>query len=223
MNHKNPAIIEHLALLSIKNNVYVAELYHALGEAKENGKAKCNELCVEYRGGVKDQTFFLITKDNKIVAQFRLDEKFLNQTNLCFEKWMNTPKVHKQIAKQNRTGHFSTLIQNLRHGMKKVNVEAEVLEAQKPQLVHTQYGTNVMLTNALIADETGKVKLCLWGDQIESAVAGDFIKINNASVRTFRGERHLNLGRTGTLNVIRANINGIDIQPTCKPKNPIYA
>jgi hypothetical protein len=216
-------IIEYLALLSVKNNVYVAELYQALGTARENGKAKCEELCIEYRGKVKDQTIFLITKDNKIIAQFRVDEKFLYQTNLCFENWMDTPKIRRQMAKQNPTASFSTLIQNLRHGMKKVNVEAEVLEAQKPQLIHTQYGTNVMLTNALIADETGKVKLCLWGDQINSAGVGDFIKINNASVRTFRGERHLNLGRTGTLSVIRSNLARTEIQSPCLSKNPIYA
>ena len=74
-----------------------------------------------------------------------------------------------------------------------------------PQIVYTQFGTNVMLTNAMIGDETGKVKLCLWGEQANVAFVGDVIQIKNASVRTYNGERQLNLGQTGTLTVIRNN------------------
>jgi len=46
--------------------------------------------------------------------------------------------------------------------MKKVDLRAEVLEIEKPQLIHTQYGKSVMLTNVWIGDETGKATLCLW-------------------------------------------------------------
>jgi ssDNA-binding replication factor A large subunit len=76
----------------------------------------------------------------------------------------------------------------------------------KPVMVHTQYGNNVLLTNAWVADETGKVKLCLWGDRVDSAVVGDTIQIKNASVFTYKGERQLRLGKTGSLNVLQSNI-----------------
>ncbi len=223
LNHKNPTIIECLGLLAVKNDVFITELYQALVTARENGKANCEELYVEYRGKEKDQAIFLITKAEKVVIQFQVDEEFLHRTDLNFEKWMDLPKIRKQIAKKNPSPTFSTLIQNLRHGMKKVNVEAEVLEAQKPQLIHTQYGTNVILTNALIADETGKVKLCLWGDQAKNAVVGDIIKINNASVRTFKGERHLNLGKTGTFNILKSKMVRIDNQLEHLSKKLTYA
>jgi replication factor A1 len=90
--------------------------------------------------------------------------------------------------------------------MKKVNLEAEVLEIQKPQLIHTRYGNSIVLTNVWIADETGKVKLCLWGEQANSPSVGDMVQINHASVRTFRGERLLTLGKLGSLSILRALI-----------------
>ena len=201
MNFKKPTIIEHLAFLSVKHDVFISELYQALVSAKENEKSLCGDLEVEYRGKVANQAIFLITKANKVIVQFRVDETFLLRKDICFENWMNTDKIRKQVARHN-PDHHSVLIQNLRHGMNKVNVRAEVLELQKPQLVHTQYGNSVMLTNASIADDTGKVKLCLWGEKINSVVVGDTVQITHASVRTFKGERQLSLGRTGTIEVL---------------------
>jgi len=87
--------------------------------------------------------------------------------------------------------------------MKKINVEAKVLENPKPSPVYTRFGNSAMVTNAWIADESGKVKLCLWNDQGNSFTKGDTIQIKNASVSTFRGERQLCLGRTGTISVLQ--------------------
>ena len=51
--------------------------------------------------------------------------------------------------------------------MKKVNLEAKVLETPTPSTVQTSYGNSAKVTNAWIEDETGKVKLCLWNEQAE--------------------------------------------------------
>jgi len=223
LNHKNPAIIKYLALLSVKHDVYLAELYEALGAAKENGEAQCETLAIEYRGSIKGEAIFLITKDKAVVVQFRVEENLLFKKDMHFENWLNTDKIRRQMAKQNQSAPLSTLIQNLRHGMKKVNIEAEVLEAQKPQLIRTQYGNNIMLINTWIGDETGRVKLCLWGEQINAAVVGDFVQIKNASVRTYKGERQLNLGRRGTLSVLQSKASKTAQTAKNVAKNTIYA
>lgn len=88
--------------------------------------------------------------------------------------------------------------------MKKISIEAEVLETLKPQLVHTQYGNSATVTNAWIGDETGKVKLCLWNEQANFVNVGDTIQIKNASVSTFKGERQLRLGKSGTVSVLQS-------------------
>jgi replication factor A1 len=202
LNRKRTPIIEQLAFLSVKHGVYLAELFQALVSARETGKSVCMELTVEYRGSINDEASFLITKHNNVVTQFHVAEEFLSKKNICFENWMDTDKIRKQMSRPNRTPHLAVLVQDLRHGMKRVTVEAEVLESPKSSLIHT-YGTSVMVTNAWIGDETGKIKLCLWNEQANSVVEGDTIQIKNAAVSTFKGERLLRLGRTGIINVLQ--------------------
>ena len=195
--------MEYLEFLSVKEGVYFPELHHALVEAKENEKATCQSLSVEYRGTIKGDAIFLITKNSKVIVQFRLAEEILLRKNISFETWMNTDKIHRQMNKQNNSPTLSTMVQNLRHGMKKVNLEAKVLETQQPSIVQTRYGNSARVTNALITDGTGKIRLCLWNEQADNLSVGDTVQIKNASVSTFKGERQVRLGKTATLNVLQ--------------------
>jgi hypothetical protein len=199
LRQKKSTLGEHLALLSVKYSIYPNEVFQALIAARKNEKAVCGNLTVEYRGKVKGETIFLITKENHVVAQFRVDDEFLLRKDNPFESWMNTDKIRKKIAKQNTESVYS-LINDLRAGMKRVNVKADVIEVPKPAQVHTQFGNSVMVVNALVGDETGKVKLCLWEGQIGSIAVGDSIELKNAQVCVFRGERQLRLGKNGVLN-----------------------
>jgi hypothetical protein len=223
LNQKKPSIIEHLAFLSVKHGVYLAELFQALVSARETGNSVCMDLTVKYRGSINAEAIFLITKDNKVVVQFRAGEEFLLKKDIPFESWMDTDKIRKQMSKQNLTPRLSMMVQDLRHGMKKVNVEAEVLETPKPSLVQTKYGNSAMVTNAWIADETGKIKLCLWNEQANSAAVGDTIQIKNASVSSFKGERQLRLGRSGTISVLQSCATKAKHQSQDICKNLIYA
>ena len=195
--------MEHLAFLSVKQGIYLAELYEAMVAAREKGKIKCQSLLVEYRCSIKDEAIFLITKDSKIVLQFRVAEELLQKKDICFEHWMDTDKVRKQMNRQSFSPKSSVLVQDLRHGMKKVNLEAKVLEIPTPSTVQTRYGNSARVTNAWIEDETGKVKLCLWNEQVELFGVGDTVQIKNASVSTFKGERQLRLGKNGTATVLQ--------------------
>jgi replication factor A1 len=223
LNQKKPTIIEHLAFLSVKYSVPLSELFHALVMARELGKSTCENLSVEHRGNIRQEEIFLITKDNKVVAQFRIAKEHLLRKDLCIDSWMNTDRIRKQLAKQACGPNVSTMVQDLRHGMKKVNVEAEVLETPKPSLVRTQYGSRAMVTNAWIGDETGKVKLCLWNEQAKYITLGDTIQIKNASVTAFKGERQLCLGKTGTITVLANQAGRTKRQSEAIVENTIYA
>jgi hypothetical protein len=221
LNHKEPKIIDHLAFISVKNNVYISELYHAIVAAETAGKSKCQNLTIEYRGTKNNQPVFLITKANTVVAQFAVDKEILLRQDISFDRWLDTDKIRKQVAKQ-KLSVSSMVIDNLRHGMKKVNLQAEILAVEKPQLVHTQYGNNVMLTKALIADKSGQIKLSLWGDQAEFAV-GNWVEIKHATVQTFKGERHLSLGRQGTFSILPNGIDGLLQEEEQSSKNAVFA
>ena len=207
LNRKKTTIMEYLAFLSVKQGIYLSELYQAIVAAREKGKNKCQNLLVEYRCSVKNEAVFLITKDDKVIAQFRVAEEFLRTRDICFEKWMDTDKIRRQMNRQNTSPKQSTLVQDLRHGMKKVNLEAKVLETPTPSTVQTRYGNSAKVTNAWIADETGKIKLCLWNEQVDFVNVGDTVQIKNASVSTFKGERQLRLGKTGTVSVMQTQVD----------------
>ncbi len=204
LRQKKSTLGEHLALLSVKYNVYPTEVFQALVSARRNEHAACGSLVVEYRGKMKGETIFLITKGNAVVAQFRVDEEFLLRKDNPFESWMNTDKIRKKIAKQNTESVYSA-VKDLRAGMKRINVKVEVLEIPKPAQVHTQFGNTVLVVNALVGDETGKIKFCLWEGQIASITLGDKVEVRNAQVCVFRGERQLRLGKNGALTVLQSH------------------
>jgi hypothetical protein len=199
MKQKKPTLNEQIALLSAQYSVYPAELFQALIQAKKSTKTACEDLTVEYRGTIENEAIFLIKRNNNVVVQFRVPEDTLQKKDITFENWMNTDKIRREIAKQNPQPPQSKQIKDLRHGMKKINIKATVLETPKPQMVRTQYGNTVNMANVQIEDETGKIKLCLWDHQVDTVKAGDMVQINGASVATFKGERQLRIGKTGTI------------------------
>ena len=203
LRQKKSTLGEHLALLSVKYNVHPNEVFQAMVLARRNERATCGNLAVEYRGKLKNETIFLITKNNDVVAQFRVEEQFLMRKDNPFETWMSTEKIKKKIAKQN-TESIYTLVRDLRAGMKRVNLKADVIEIPKPAQVHTQFGNTVLVVNALVGDDTGKVKLCLWEGQIGQINAGDSIEVKNGQVCVFRGEKQLRLGKNGSLCVLKS-------------------
>ncbi len=194
--------------------VYPAELFQALVDAREKKSSQCHDLTVEYRGSVDGEAIFLITQNGNVVVQFRAAEETLRQKDISFDSWMDTDKVRKQIAKLTPSEPAKMYIHDLRHGMKKVNLGAKVVEVEKPRMVHTQFGNN-----ALLDDDTGKIKLCLWDQQVISVAVGDNIQITNASVSTFKGEKQLRLGKTGTVTVVQPDSS----KSEATSKNVAYA
>lgn len=218
MRQKKSTLGEYIALLSVKYSIYPAEVFQALIAARTNEKAVCSNLNVEYRGKIKNEEIFLIKKDNSVVAQFRVDESFLQRKDNPFETWMNTDKIRKKMAKQNTEAIYNR-VHDLRAGMKKINVKAEVLQMPEPAQVHTQFGNTINVVNAVVGDGTGTIKLCLWEGQIGSIAVGENIEIKNAHVCDFRGEKQLRLGKKGALNILQ-NINE-DIKQPVKSVNPL--
>jgi replication factor A1 len=192
---------EYLAFLSVKYEVNPDEFFYALVSAEENQRSECESLSIECRGKTQDEVTFLILKDSKVVAQFPVLREFLLEQSNPIKNFMETDMTRRYLIKKNRGSH-SLLIRDLRAGMKEVNLKAKVLEVARPTLVVTRFGNYASVANALIEDETGTIKLCLWNEQINSVSIGDTIQIENARMSTFRGERQLSIGKTGTLSNI---------------------
>jgi len=189
---------EYLAFLSIKYEVDPDRLFYALISASENQKSTCGSLSIECRSRQKNKVILLITKGTKVVAQFPIPEEFLLEQSNPIKEMLKT-NVFRRHPITKDSGSHSFQIGDLRIGMRKVNLKAKVLEVAKPTLVFTRFGNYASVANALIADETGSIKLCLWNEQIDSVSTGDTVQIENASTSTFRGERQLRIGKKGIL------------------------
>jgi replication factor A1 len=86
--------------------------------------------------------------------------------------------------------------------MKRVSVEAKVVEKGDPREVRSKYKDETYrIVDAVVADETGSIKLTLWNEQIEQVNVGDNVKIENGYVTSFKGEIQLNVGKFGKMTV----------------------
>ncbi len=96
-------------------------------------------------------------------------------------------------------------IKDLRNGMRRVDVEAQVTEIGEPREVRSRYKDETYtVADAVVADDSGSVKLTLWNEQIDQVNVNDRIKVENGYVTSFRGEIQLNVGRYGKLTVLEA-------------------
>jgi replication factor A1 len=93
-------------------------------------------------------------------------------------------------------------IKDLRNGMKRVTVEANVVEKGETRQVRSRYKDETYdVADAIVADETGSIKLTLWNEQIGQVEMGNRIKIENGYITSFKGEIQLNIGKFGTMTV----------------------
>ena len=195
---KKKSVGEYLAFLSIKYEVDPEEFLYCLRSAEEHEKSRCAKLSIQCRGKTRNKCIFLIKRDSEVIAQFPIDEEFLFNESNHLRNFMGTDEIRKYLARKARTATANS-IKDLRTGMHHVNLKAKILEVEETKHVVTRHGNHASVAKALIADETGTIKLCLWNGQIAAASAGITVQIENAQVSTFRGERQIIIGKTGTL------------------------
>ena len=86
--------------------------------------------------------------------------------------------------------------------MRTVEVEGEIVEVSSPREVTLRTGGQAKVADAILRDESGSIKLSLWDAQIDAVSKGARVKVTNGYINTFRGERQLNVGRYGKLDII---------------------
>ena len=65
-------------------------------------------------------------------------------------------------------------INELRDGMRKVNIEATVIEKSDARQVRSRWNNQTyIVADATIEDETGTITLTLWNEQVEQVNVGD--------------------------------------------------
>jgi replication factor A1 len=93
-------------------------------------------------------------------------------------------------------------IKDLRDGMRTVEAEGEIVDISTPREVSLRTGGQAKVADATLKDETGEIKLSLWDNQIDQVSKGAHVKVSNGYINTFKGERQLNVGRYGKLEIL---------------------
>jgi len=195
------SIAEYLYFLSVKYEVDFDQLIEGLIHARENHEVSRGKLLIECRLKAIEHDVFLITNNDKVVAQFFIPKYFLDQPNHFGDPTCNY--LLSRIAARNIPKNPKH-IRDLRFGMKRIDIKARVLDVPKATVVHTRYGEYARVTNALIADKTGTIKLCLWNERVNAVIVDSVVQIKNAKVTKFRGENQLTLGRNAGLSMVES-------------------
>jgi len=94
-------------------------------------------------------------------------------------------------------------ISELKPGMKRISLTARVVQISEPREVTTKFGETSKVATATIQDDSGTISLSLWNENIEKVHVNDTVQIDNGYMTTFRGENQLNVGRYGTITVLK--------------------
>jgi replication factor A1 len=194
------SLLEYIFRLSLKYEIDSDKFFEKIVSALKYKESICGGIKISYRGRKDDNSHvFLFTKDDKVVAQFPILERIL----------LETKPLRDLIDTESLRSHFTKnivvdnpRIVDLKMGMRKISLKARILEIPESRLVHTRWGSNATVSNMLVGDETGTIRMPLWNAQIKKVVMGDVVQIENAYVSAFRGETQLRIGKRGIFNVI---------------------
>jgi len=195
------ARIWYLIRISEKYGLDTKKFLKSFLNAWTNGQASCKDVLVQCRQKTKGEGVFLVTQDQKVVAQLSLSETALR--NLPEIDVESLPHEERTSAtKIEKVGPIDMKIKDVNSEVKWVNLEARVVEKSVTKTVCSKFGNPLGVSTAIINDKTGSIKLPLWNAQIGLISVGDTVQIKNGRVGMFRGELQVSVGKNGELKVV---------------------
>ena len=92
-------------------------------------------------------------------------------------------------------------IGELKPGIENVSVRGRVLSTTSPRTIQTKSGLRT-ISEAVIGDETGRVKVTLWGKHAGTLKEGEAVEITNAWTSAYKGEVQINVSSKTDIKVI---------------------
>lgn len=110
-------------------------------------------------------------------------------------------------------------VSDLKPGMEGVSVLVRVIDPGEVRKISTRSGERT-IREAVVGDESGRVKLVMWGKSIKSLAKGDIVEVSGAWTTVFRGKLQLNVGGTENVKVVEdtGEIPLVEQIPETEPK-----
>jgi len=96
---------------------------------------------------------------------------------------------------------MSVKIKDIRAGMENIQITAKVVYVGEKRAVETRYGPADMAVTT-VEDETGRMNLKLWREQIAKVRTGSIVRIDKAFASLFDGRLELNVGSKGRIETL---------------------
>jgi OB-fold nucleic acid binding domain. len=93
-------------------------------------------------------------------------------------------------------------VKDMKKGMNNISATLKVISKENERIVQTKYG-ETRVSNAIVEDDTGRINLTLWRDQIDKVNVGDIIKIEGGFITEFKGQLNINVAKSGKITVIK--------------------
>ena len=171
-------------------------------QAWTHERSSHNGISIQLRQRTENSGVFLVTQDQKVIAQLHLSQKLLKY--LPEVDPASFPFIESTPASKMETLETTDVqIKDIDAGVKWVNLIAKVVGKSDPRNVFSRFGESLALSIATISDGTGSMRLPLWNAQIDRVSIGDTVEIENGRVRRFRGELQVSVGRNSKLEVTR--------------------
>ena len=191
----------YLIGLSRKYGLDTRKFLMSFPDAWAHERSSQNGISIQLRQKTENNCVFLVTQDQKVVAQLHLSQNLLRY--LPEVDPASFPSIGFAPSSGMETSETSGLeIKDIDARVRCVNLKAKVVGKSIPRYVFSRFGDALTLSTATISDGTGSIRMSLWNAEIDRVSIGDTVQINNGRVRTFRGELQVSLGRKGRLQVV---------------------
>jgi len=181
-----------------KHAVAPERLVDAFVEAGATARSHCGRLTITRRAIDHDSATFLVTHEENVVWQSKIRRESLRNPEMLKSHIQDTVLPHLTDGVQ-----YQTLkqIDNLRCGMKGIDVTAKIIEVPPIQPVITRWGSECSVSNVTVADDSGSIRLSLWNHRARKVHVGDEVKLTNCYVARYAGQLQLRLRRQSTMAV----------------------
>ena len=99
----------------------------------------------------------------------------------------NVPFVDTSQAKQMRS---------------KINIEGTIRSKEDVRTINKKDGGTIAVCDALLADNSGNIKVTFWGEECDKVNDGTKIRITNGYTNSFKGEVALTKGKFGRMEIL---------------------
>ncbi|MDI6820354.1 MAG: hypothetical protein QMC89_05580 [Candidatus Hodarchaeaceae archaeon] len=90
---------------------------------------------------------------------------------------------------------------DVKPAMRNIDLDLKIVEIEEPRSYIGRSGREGRVTTAVGEDDSGRIKISLWDNDIDKVKVGSLVRIRNGYSRLFRDEVYVSAGMYGRLEV----------------------